>query len=241
MGGRDKHTGRILVPATSAEDWKRLVAQPDRQWRSGYSARTLAHCWQSVPLFRGFPASVQVAFDCSPDEELHGAELLLGIPEHKVPLPGGSRESQTDLFALARTRGGLAAIAVEGKVAESLGERVSEWIAPKRRRGRLWRRGQLSFLCKSLGLVAGETGDLRYQLLYRTASAVFEADRFSAAYAVMIVHAFGPDADDAYEDFAAFARLLGGDPVRGLVTKTTAPSRATLLVGWADETQYLEA
>jgi hypothetical protein len=156
-----------------------------------------------------------------------------------VPLPGGSRESQTDLFALARTRGGLAAIAVEGKVAEWPGERVSEWIAPKRRRGRMWRRGQLSFLCQILGLDEREAGDLRYQLLYPTASAVFEADRFSAAYAVMLVHAFSPDADDAYEDFAAFARLLGGDPLRGLVTKTTAPSRATLFVGWSDgEAQY---
>ena len=130
--GTEAQTGRILVPAASAEDWKRFLAQPDRQWRSGYSARTLADCWQSVRLFRGFPASVQVAFDCSPDEELHGAELLLGIPGHKVWLPGDSRASQTDLFALARTRGGLAAIAVECKVAESLGERVSEWIAPKR-------------------------------------------------------------------------------------------------------------
>jgi hypothetical protein len=166
-----------------------------------------------------------------------------------VPLPGGSRASQTDLFALARTRGGLAAIAVEGKVAESLGERVSEWIAPKPSAvpGRdpvstTWRRGQLSFLCQILGLDEREAGDLRYQLLYRTASAVFEADRFSAAYAVMLVHAFGPDADDAYEDFAAFARLLGADPVRWAVTKTTAPTRATLFVGWADgEAQYLQA
>jgi hypothetical protein len=166
-----------------------------------------------------------------------------------VPLPGGSRASQTDLFALARTRGGLAAIAVEGKVAESLGERVSEWIAPKPSAvpGRdpvstRWRRGQLSFLCQILGLDEREARDLRYQLLYRTASAVFEADRFSAAYAVMLVHAFGPDADDAYEDFAAFARLLGADPVRWAVTKTTAPTRATLFVGWADgEAQYLQA
>jgi Domain of unknown function (DUF6946) len=197
---------------------------------------------ESARLFRGFPASVQLAFDCSPDKELDGAELLLGIPGHKVPLPGGSRESQTDLFALARTRGGLAAIVIEGKVAESLGERVSEWIAPKRRQGRLWRRGQLSFLCQILGLDEREAGDLPYRLLYRTASAVFEAERFCAAYAAMLVHAFGPDADDAYEDFAAFARLLGSDPVWPLVTKTTAPSRATLFVGWVyGEAQYLEA
>jgi hypothetical protein len=41
--------------------------------------------------------------------------MLFSIPAYRVPLPGGRRASQTDLFALARANDGLAAIAVEGK------------------------------------------------------------------------------------------------------------------------------
>lgn len=54
------------------------------------------------------------------------AELLLAIPEHKVSLPGGSRESQCDVFALVRTFGETMAIAVEAKVSEPFGPTVGE-------------------------------------------------------------------------------------------------------------------
>ena len=44
------------------------------------------------------------------------AELLLAIPEYKVPLPGASRgDSQNDVLARARTGVRTFAITVEGK------------------------------------------------------------------------------------------------------------------------------
>ena len=43
-----------------------------------------------------------------------------------MPLPGGRRESQTDVFVLARRARGLVAIAVEGKVDEAFGPTVAE-------------------------------------------------------------------------------------------------------------------
>ncbi len=86
---------KILIPSSGAEAWQRFLAEPEKQWRTGYSAKALASCWEGAD---GFPASVQAVFDGSPFEELHGLEMLLGIPEHRVALPGGRRASQTDLF-----------------------------------------------------------------------------------------------------------------------------------------------
>ncbi len=103
----------ILIPATSPEDWKQFLAEPEKQWKTGYSARTLANCWHEA---NGFPASVRSLLSTSPvfDE----IRMLLAMPEHQVPLPGGSRPSQNDIWALARSKSGLVSIAVEGKVSE---------------------------------------------------------------------------------------------------------------------------
>jgi hypothetical protein len=32
---------KILIPASSPEDWKKFLAEPEKQWKSGYSARSL--------------------------------------------------------------------------------------------------------------------------------------------------------------------------------------------------------
>ena len=47
---------KIMIPARSAEDWKAFLAEPDKQWKTGYSAKTLAHCWQDAA---GFPEEVK--------------------------------------------------------------------------------------------------------------------------------------------------------------------------------------
>ncbi len=36
---------RIFVPTRGIEDLKQLLAQPDRQWRDGYSAKSAAERW----------------------------------------------------------------------------------------------------------------------------------------------------------------------------------------------------
>jgi hypothetical protein len=50
---------RILLFTSRPEDWQPLLAQPERQWRCGYSARTLAHSWEAA---NGFPVEVELAF-----------------------------------------------------------------------------------------------------------------------------------------------------------------------------------
>ncbi len=106
----------IFIPTQRPEDWRRLLADPDKHWRTRYSAKTLAYCWQSA---RGFPASVRRVFRKSPFELFHDLELLLAIPERKVPLPGKGKASFNDLFVLAKSGDDLVSITVEGKVSES--------------------------------------------------------------------------------------------------------------------------
>ena len=68
----------ILVPATSTKDWQDRLRDPVKQWRHGYSAKSLADHWQGE---RGFPADVQQMFTTSTVVGIADAEMLLGIPE----------------------------------------------------------------------------------------------------------------------------------------------------------------
>jgi hypothetical protein len=46
---------RILTFTSGPEDWKALLVDPVKHWRTGYSARTLARCWEAA---NGFPPEV---------------------------------------------------------------------------------------------------------------------------------------------------------------------------------------
>ncbi len=46
----------IYIPTSSADDWRKFLAEPDKQWRSGYSAKELAECWENA---HGFPEETQ--------------------------------------------------------------------------------------------------------------------------------------------------------------------------------------
>ena len=83
----------ILVPTTGPDDWQRFLADPEKQWKSGYSAQELAKCWE---LANGLPTEVSRLFGT----HFAQTELLLAIPEYRVRLPGGGRDSQKDLFCL---------------------------------------------------------------------------------------------------------------------------------------------
>ena len=44
---------KIYIPADSPADWQRLLAEPEKHWKSGYSAKALAHCWDAADDFPG--------------------------------------------------------------------------------------------------------------------------------------------------------------------------------------------
>lgn len=157
-----------------------------------------------------------------------GAELLLAIPEHKVPLPGGSRESQCDVFGLVSASNGTIALSVEAKVNEPFGPTVGEWML-NASTGKIER---MRFICDCLGLRETPNDAVRYQLLHRTAAAVIEAERFKTDGAAMIVQSFSPT-HKWFEDFAAFCALFDLTAEIGKPLSHTLPSGKPLTLGWA--------
>lgn len=210
---------RIYIPASSAEQWAQFLAEPVKHWRQGYSARTLAYSWQEAG---GFPSEVGSVLASA----FHSAELLLAFPEHKVPLPGGSRSSQNDIWVLARSEGQLISIAVEGKVSEPFGPTVQEWLAESSP-GKAER---LAYLLSLLGLPA-VPDTTRYQLLHRTASAIIEAQRFNATHAVMLIHSFS-QSSEWFQDYAAFVSLMGGSAAENSISSVGSRSGISLHLAW---------
>ena len=215
----------VYLPSAGPEAWRCLLASPDKHWRQGFSAMALAYAWEES---NGWPSEVQAALGAS--EALAGAELLLALPEHETPLHGRGKASQSDVFALARTRSGeQIAIAVEGKVEEPFG---TETVAAWQKNGSSNKHERLAQLCKLLELTDDEAlSDLQYQLLHRTAAAVLEAQRFGAGHALMLVHSFSSKRS-GFADYAAFARVLGADPVADAVVRARTVGEIQLHLGW---------
>jgi len=193
---------RIFIPANKPEDWKSLLAKPDKHWRKGYSAKALAYCWQEAD---DFPECVRKIFEKSRMKLFQNIELLLAFPEYKVPLPGGARPSQNDIFVLARGNDQLVSIMVEGKMSEPFGETIAEWKEDSSK----GKRSRLKFLLKELALEENEQIDaIRYQLLHRTVSAIIEAKKFKAQNALMLVNSFSRS-NEWFDDYSQFLALFG--------------------------------
>ena len=219
----------FFVPTEGPKSWKALLAEPERHWRDYYSAKSIAESWEEA---KGFPQSVKDAFSSS--SVLQDLEFLCGFPEHKVPLPGGNRPSQNDIFVLARnTHNQLVSMTVEGKVSEPFGQYVSDWLGnnPSDRK-----RKRLQFLAQCLEVELCDLDEIRYQLLHRTASAIIEAKRFSAPIAVMLVHSFS-DSREGLEDYHAFVKLLGAEGRVNGVTHIDRKASPDLYLAWVSESQ----
>lgn len=221
-------TNQIYIPTTGSKDWQWLLASPGLHWKHGASAMALADAWETADPW---PPKIASAFEtCRGLEHL---ELLVALPEHGTPLPGGTRASQTDLLVLARKPlGGLVSIAVEGKAEEPFGDKtVAEWRAV----GGAGRAERLSYLLNLLKLPDDDSiADLRYQLLHRTAAAVIEAQRFGGSDAVMVVHSFSPNRS-WFDDYAHFVGLLGATAESGTVSTARVLDEVTLHLGWVSD------
>ncbi len=222
---------KIFIPATKPDDWQQFLADPEKQWKKGFSARSLAYCWQEA---NDIPKDVKEVLSKNPAfKEL---ESLIIIPEHQVPLPGGTRPSQNDCWVLARTMNDLVSIAIEGKVSEPFGPSIGEWFQDATD----GKKKRLAYLCSQLGLDENLPENIRYQLLHRTASAVIEAKRFNAKFAVMAVHSFSQTAEwlDDYKDFAA---LFGVKSDRNSIVSVGSKDGIDLYLAWVcGDKQYLE-
>lgn len=196
----EEGVGKFFRVINNAEEWKFLLAKPDKHWKSGYSAKTLAYCWQEAG---DFPSEVKRVFHKSGIDVFKDIEILVALPEYKTPLLGGRRASQSDILVLAKGNGQLVSITVEGKVAEPFGDIVSEWKVHDKGGKEV----RLMYLCELLALDALTVSHIRYQLLHRTASALIEAKRFNAPNALMLVHSFSLH-NEGFEDYEQFLALF---------------------------------
>ena len=222
---------KIFIPSSGPNDWRSFLADPDKQWVEGYSAHAIAHSWEKA---NGFPPEIDSVLQQS--SSLSGIEPLLIFPEWKVPLPGGSRPSQNDIWILARCRLGLVSISIEGKIEESFGPLVGQW-KENASKGKLSR---LEYLAEVLGILEPIPDHIYYQLLHRTASAVIEAERFGATHAAMLVHSFSP-ANAGFNDFKNFVGLYNASTEIGKLVSVKALHNIPLHLAWVPgDWRYLD-
>lgn len=207
-----------------ADDWKQFLADPEKHWRDGYSAKALATRWEAAD---GLPSEVVAALDKCSDGALKEACAFLAVPEYKTDLPGGRRASQTDLMVIGRAAGGGFAMAVEGKVDQSFGPLLGEWPQD----GSEGKEARWRFLCATLGLEESLPADLRYQLFHRAASAILAARRYHSPIAVMLVHSFS-GRNTGFDDFGRFLGFFGVSPALGEVQQVTTLGTTRLYGGW---------
>jgi hypothetical protein len=221
---------RIFVPTMGPSDWRRLLADPEKQWKPGKSAFEMAVCWEAArESERGFPPEIAEILDSAP--ETHKAQLLLGLPEHRVPFKGGGHPSQNDLWALLRTPNGYISLAIEAKAGEPPDKVVSQWL-PKQGEPS-GKAARLQDLQERLGIADTDVTDIRYQFLHRAASALKEADRFGAQWAVFIVQSFDRVADrQSWDDFHRFGQMLGVDIAEGRLAQAGTATKVPLSIGW---------
>lgn len=190
------HSEPLLTP----ESVRPFLAEAGH-WREQRSAYELAHSWIGAG---DIPGRVRAVLDTCPI--FQGATLVEGLFEHQTDLRSAGHPSQTDLLTVLRlAAGGYAVIAVEGKAGEAFGPIIREWKDSHGKEERL------RTLCSYLGLNHDSVFDLRYQLLHRTAAALFEAERYAADQAMTMIYSFSSP-DGALEDYRSFVRVLGIQP-----------------------------
>ncbi len=222
---------RLYVPTLGPTDWRRLLKDPIKHWKRHRSALEMAVSWEAARRSeRGLPPEVQAVIDSTP--ELSGSSLLIGLPEHQVEFEGGGHPSQNDLWALLRTRDSFTSMTVEAKAGEKFDDIVAEWLK-KKTPGRSNKPLRLEALQRDLGIPGADVSDIRYQLLHRTASALREARRFSAHYAVMLIQSFDELADEqSWSDFMHFSSIMGIDAARGSLELARRETAVPLYLGW---------
>jgi len=198
---------KLYMPMKVPTDFQQFLADKEGHWKTRHSAVAIAYSWSEA---EGFPKIIERIFKESPIKLFRSLEMLFGFPEHKVAVGGKGGTSHSDLFVLAgglaRGKGQLVSIAVEGKAKEDFGRTVRQWLDQNKTVAN--RKKRLAFLLKTLGLESASVDNIRYQLLHRTASALIEAERFTAPNALMLVHSFS-ESDVHFDDYKNFVRLFG--------------------------------
>ncbi|HEX3810986.1 MAG TPA: hypothetical protein VHW02_14930 [Rhizomicrobium sp.] len=198
-------------------------------WKAGYSAHALAATWHKAG---GTPPQVAKLLATNPHTAK--ATLVDAFFERSVDLGDGGRPSQTDILAVLRLPDHLAVAAVEGKVDESFGPLIGDWLT-RPENGRQAREHRLKKLCDQLG-VSEPSAALRYQLFHRSVSALIEAKRYCAKDALLIVHSFSKKRT-GFEDFISFLNAIGmaNDGAMGQLYGPQHCQGISFYAGWVED------
>jgi hypothetical protein len=160
--------------------------------------------------------------------------LIEGIFEKKTDLRvSGAKPSQTDLLAVLGLPGQIALMSVEGKVDEPFGPVTGDWLDEAKPSSR--QKAVLDGLAATLELEPDACRPLRYQLIHRTAAALYEAQKYRSQLAIMMVHSFHRE-HAGIEDFARFATALGATPVGIGLSGPIRRIGIDLFLGWTADT-----
>lgn len=216
---------KIFIPTVNYESWKDLVSDPDKQWKSGYSAKSVAKSWESQNTI-----PVEISNALSKDNIFKDLELLFAVPEFKVSLPGGMRPSQNDVFFLAGNSNSLISCTVEAKVLEDFDKTIKKWYQNPSE----GKKTRLNFLLSEVNFPCNKDIEkLRYQLFHRLASSIIMAKKFHAKYACMIVQSFVDDnSKNHYIDFENFVKAYGEDCSKNKPIKLTVTDDINVYVMW---------
>jgi hypothetical protein len=206
------------------------LADPERQWRRGFSAFETAVSWELAAKRRasGLPGPVEEWFlQCGMPDPL----LTIAVAEHKVRLAGRGGDSQCDVWAIVKSGPEWISLAIEAKALERFGENSLEhWLKSGKSEGSARnRKVRWDELLTHLPPSQSYMG-VQYQLLHRCAAAVIEAKRLRLNRAVCIIQSFRTCVENtaAYELFcrAVDEGWQTGRPV------TAKVGEITLNVGW---------
>jgi hypothetical protein len=121
---------------------------------------------------------------------------------------------------------------------------VSDWLD-----GSTNKKARLEALCKTINLTLAQSRPLRYQLLHRACSAIYEAQRYKTNIAAIAVHSFCPK-QSGFSDFQAFLGVLGekGEITPGAVVGPFNLAGVSFYAAWVQDkiaepesaAQYLE-
>jgi hypothetical protein len=222
---------RLCIETRGICNWRERLANPDRQWKRGFSALETAVSWELAANSRsGIPQPIEKLFQKSNYGE---PLLILAIAEHKVDLPGGNAASQCDLWAVVKTSAGLLSLTVEAKAKESFGDEILEkWLVAGGTDGSKSNRKERWDYVHCHLPKAGSFLQVRYQILHRCAASVIEAKRLGLQHAAFVVQAFDTP-DKSFQDYAAFCQALKIPAARGSI-ESTCVDGISLSVGWAD-------
>jgi len=216
---------RLYIPLIEPEDVIRHLGHQEQHWKEGRSAHALTRLWAD---HNGLPDAIHSILRDHP--VFRSAKLIDGFLERQVDIGSAGRPSQTDLLAIVGLEKRIAIVAIEGKAGEPFGDLVDKWFD-----GSNTKRVRLEVLCRTLGLSTEQARPLRYQLLHRAASAVYEAKRYRTDLAGILVHNFSGD-EAGFSDFCKFLQALGAKQSNaGTLSGPFVCEGVSLYAGWVND------